>query len=97
MRWFDWVMLIASSIAALTGIAAVFMAYRQKKDSRTYAEKQLEAQNMGNRLTKAALDEARKSPGEKRADDLARRGGFASHAKYLAEHDVQFNEVKLDK
>ena len=92
----DWVASVASVVAAIASLVAVWMAFQQKKDARRYAQKQLEAQNMGNRLAKAALDEARKSPERKRADDMARVGGLPAHAKYLATQEVPYYEVLLD-
>ena len=92
----EWIMFWASIVAALTGSVAVVMAFVQRRDSRKYAEKALEAQNMGNQLTKAALDEARKSPKQKKADELARLGALPSHAKYLEDHDPRYYEVRLD-
>ena len=79
----DWIMLISSCVAAVTGIVGVFISIF----GILYMKKQHEAQNYNNQLAYETLRETKKTPSEKKADNLARRGGFSSHAAYLAERD----------
>ena len=86
-QWLNWIAASTAVIAALTGIIGIYMSHRQRREAKLYAEKQLKAQNIAIALAETALNEARKTPGQRRADDLARRGGFSSHAAHLARED----------
>lgn len=89
----DWIMLIASCIAATTGIAGVIISIYGIRNMK----KQYEAQNYNNQLAYDMLRETKKTPSEKKADNLVRRGGFSSHATYLAERDVRDESKKETK
>lgn len=68
-------MTMAAPLFAVANLIMMIALIISWKTNRRSAQAQLEALNMRNRLLKDILDEKRKSPERKRAEDLARRGG----------------------
>ena len=67
-------MLIAASLLMVANLNMMIALIISWQTNRRSAQAQLEALDMRNRLLKDILDERRKSPERKLAEDLARRG-----------------------
>ena len=70
----DW----STRIALMVGIGGVIVSIYVYIKNKRYSDEQIKAQNYSNRLAHEALRESKKTPTEKKAEELARRGGFAS-------------------
>ena len=94
----DWITNNALSLfAVLLSLISIIVAILESKKSRKYVDAQLAAQNFNNRIAYESWRESVKTPSAKKADDLARRGGFSTHASYLARHDIgECKDFKVD-
>ena len=76
-----WTVISACSAmgAAVAGIVSLVLSCRWHREQKQINLRQADATEENNRIAREALAESRKSPERKRADDLARRGGFFTH------------------